>query len=448
MGPQLEKQKQLPAPLIAFRGIRKPLVNDTVNFQGGSKATPVEGRREFNWDLRDLFLKIPKTELHLHLSGSTPIPVIREILREQGMKEEDIIKNTTFSTDYDGLDGFLKVYYKIAWVVKTPEHFKKSAYQICMDAAAENVKYLEIRTSCIDKDGTPDEILQAVTDGINKAKEELKVKGFDQKAKIIVLAQRHHDPKEGLEHAKIAEKWSKKPDSLVVGFDVAGPESGFPITFHEESIRYAKNAGLKVTVHAGETPSSKYVPSEKLKPIFGDKEIEVKPVEAIKKAIDYGTDRLGHGVHLYDDPAVLKEVIDKQIPIESPPKCNVQLGSVKSYKDHPIKKMLDDGVNVSLSTDNRALSGTNLHHEYEQLYVHDVVTSWTDIKKLVMNGVRSVFLPQEEKQQLVKQFEAELKAIENDPKYKALIDKYLTPTKKAISFMGMKINKLLNNKAA
>lgn len=447
MGPQLENQKKQSVKQIQFRGVNKQSGADVLTWKGKTEE-PETKLNPITPLLHNLFKSLPKTELHMHLSGSTPVKIIRDIMREKGMPEKEIMEQTTFDPNFHGLDDFLRVYYKVAWVVESPDHFKRAAKQICLDAADENVKYLEIRTSVIGKGGKPDEILQAVTDGINEAKNELKAKGFEQKAKIIVLAQRHHAPAESLEHAKIAENWSKKQGSLVVGFDLAGPEDGFPISFHEEAIRYAKQAGLKVTLHAGETPGSHYRPNEKLSPIFGDKPVDLEPCQSMRLALDYGTDRLGHGVHMYDDPEVAKEIIEKQIPVESPPKCNVQLGSVASYAAHPIKKMLDDGVNVSLSTDNRTISSTDLTEEYEQLYKHNVIASWSDIKKLVMNGAKSVFLPPEERAELIKHFEKELKAIEVNPVYNEVIEKYLTPAQKALSFMGKKLGGLLNKNAA
>lgn len=421
-----------------------PVVKDIVSFS----SSPQEKQNPVSPVLHSLFKALPKTELHLHLSGSTPLSTIKEILREKGHTEKEIAEETNINTDFNGLDDFLKTYYKVAWQVKTPEHFKKAAYQICMDAASENVKYLEIRTSAIGKVGSPDETLQAVTDGINKAKDELKSKGFDQQAKIIVLAQRHHDPKEALEHAKLAEQWAKKPDSLVVGFDLAGSEGQFPVTFFKEAIEYAKNSGLDVTIHAGETDGSTYKPDRNRVDSFGVTPVEISGAESIRKAVEYGADRLGHAVHLYDEADLVKLVKEKDIAVESPPKCNVQLGSVDSYAKHPIKKMLDDGVKVSLSTDNRTISNTTLTDEYELLYKNKVITDWNDIKKLAINGARSVFLPPAEKQQLVEEFKEDLKQIESNPVFKNAIDNYLTPCKKAISFVGVKINQMLGKEAA
>jgi adenosine deaminase len=474
---------------VAFRGNSVPsltpqLDGDVVQFS--NKASSKDKLNKITPELHQLFEKLPKTELHMHLSGSTPLSTIREIMRENGMSEEEIAEATDIDPNFEGLDDFLKTYYKVAWVVQKPEHFKKAAYQICMDAAEENVRYLEIRTSAIGKGAPADDILQAVSDGINQARKELSAKGFDQKARIIVLSQRHHSPLESMKHAVLAEEWAKKPGSLVVGFDVAGPEDGYPISFHEMAIKYAANSPhLKVTVHAGETPGSKLVapkkkPGEELSEkdqkkleAFGNLEVatinelagandaasdirkvnkgidvQYVPSESMKKAIQYGTDRLGHGVHIYDDPEVFRTIKEKQIPIESPPWCNVQLGSVDSYQAHPIKKMLDDGINVSLSTDNRTISSTTLTREYEELYANKVVTDWNDIKNLVINGAKSVFLPPHEREQLVKDFEQDLENIENNPVFSEAIDKYLSPARKAITFAGRKLADAIKTKAA
>lgn len=398
--------------------------------------------------LHNLFAAIPKAELHLHLSGSTPLSVIKDIMREEGKSEAEITKETTFNKNFHGLDDFLKTYYKVAWVVKTPEHFKKAAYQICMDAAKENVKYLEIRTSCIGKDGDPNLTLQAVTDGIKQAERELKIRGFNQTAKIIVLAQRHHSPSESFEHAKIAAKWAKMPGSLVVGFDIAGPESSAPVVFHENAIKYAQAAGLKVTIHAGETPDSVYKPTDKTVSIFGSVPVNLSGAQSIEYALKYGADRLGQAVHLYDNPALVRDVVNRQVPVESPPWTNVQLGNVDSYQAHPIKKMLDDGVLVSVATDNRTISSTNLTNEFEQLYSHNIITSWADIKKLILNGAKSAFLPEPERNKLVNDFQKDLMNMESKPEFKQVIDSYLTPYKQVVSFVGKKISQAFNNKAA
>lgn len=416
---------------ITFKGSRP--MNDVVDWYSQvieEQLSPNKDNLKILPDiLHQLFKALPKTDLHLHLAGSAPLPLIKQIMLKNGLSPEEVEEKTTIKKNFENLDDFSTTYSRLSSAIKTPEQFKQAAYEICKDAAKENVKYLEIRTGLLHKDGTPDQLLRAVTEGIKQAEEELKPQGISQIAKIIVLAKRHDPPNESLQQAQIAVAAAKEPGSLVVGFDIAGQEIGFPAKMHAEAIKYAKAGGLKVTIHA----------SEKLPP--GD----LTPAEAIKSALDLDTDRIGHGVFVLDDPVVLKEVVNKQIPVESPPKSNVQVNEVDSYKAHPIKKMLDAGVKVSVSTDNRTISSTNITNEFAQLYLHNIITSWNDIKKLTMNGADSVFLPQNERQELVKNFETELKAIESQPKFKNAIDKYLTP---AISFLGKKYTEIFSNKVA
>lgn len=412
-----EKLLSKKSDTTAFLGVNSLLKNcisfksrqDTTSFSYEQKGDL--GLKPIPLPLHKLFQALPKTELHLHLSGSTPIGYIKEIFREEGYSEAEIQEKTKIKDNFDSLNDYRATYARVAWAVKTCEQFKEASYRICIEAAKENVRYLEIRTSLLHKQNSPDEILQAITDGINKARNELKDKGFRQSSKIIVLAQRTGSPEESMNHAKIAADWVKKPGSLVVGFDIAGNEGDRPIYMHKEAIRYAMEHGLKVTAHAGETAKS------------GD----LTGAQSVKTAIDLGVDRLGHAVFMFDDPAVLKEVVDKQIVVESCPTSNVQTSSVKDYEHHPIKQMLDAGVNVALSTDNRTISKTTITNELEQLYSHNVINSWVDIKKLVMNGVKAVFLPQDEKQAIIQKFENSLKELENKPLFKRMIDEHLTP---------------------
>lgn len=404
------------------------------NYVYPAKIVPFKAQNTVPVEVENLFAALPKAELHLHLSGSTPKLLVQEIMRENGIPEAKIQTDTDFKSDFKGLDGFLDTYYKVAWVVQKPEHFEKAAYQICRDAARENVKYLEIRTSLLNKEGTPGEILKGVTKGIKQARKELKKQGFNQTAKIIILAQRHHSPEESIKHAQLAINWAKKPGSLVVGFDLAGPEDHYPISLHRDAITLAKQGGLNITLHAGETTTSIYKSSEKIKNIFGEEPIYLSGADSIKKAVEYGAHRVGHALHLYDSPKLVNILKDLNIAIESPPKCNVQLGNVKSYKEHPIKKMLDDGLNVCISTDNRTVSSTNLTNEYKELYKNKVITDWKDIKKLVINAAKSAFLPNQEKEQLVGEFKADLRKIESNPLFRQTIDKYLNPSGQIIRF--------------
>lgn len=448
--------------------------------------------------LRKLFESIPKTEIHLHLSGSTPRSLIREIYSTTPQDDGKILtpdqidkKMACIKDEYKDLNDFLyNGYYVVAWTVQTPEQFKKAAEEICLEAARENAKYLEIRTSLIKKDTDPQEILKAVADGIEQARVKLLKEGykevppgFKQIGKIIVLAQRHKSGKESLLHAQEAVK-GRDIGLPVVGFDLGGSEENYPVVLHKEAIKYAREHGLKVTVHAGETNKSSFLdPLREKDPLLAKQknesdlkefkddlikmlgtnyleEVERKnktgqalisftPYDSMECALDCGADRLGHAIHVMDNTPDADNIRNKMkqnlIPIECAPKSNVQINNVESYESHPVKNMLDAGLNVSINTDNRTMTSTDGTNEFAQLYLHGLIKSWNDIKKLTLNGVQSVFLPNNEKQALVKDFKTDFDKIENDPLFMDAINKYLTPT---ISFLGTKIQAILNNKAA
>lgn len=486
------------AKVVSFKG--SP-TEDLIGWHSSVIKTQLPRGKEINIlpdPLRKLLEAIPKTELHLHLSGSTPRHLIREIYETTPQKDGRILtspeidaKMACIKEEYADLNDFLfNGYYVVAWTVQTPEQFKKAAREICLEAARENVKYIEIRTSLIKKDSDPQEILKAVADGIEEARVKLEKEGykevpagFKQTGKIIILSQRHKSGNESLLHAKEAVK-GRDAGYPVVGFDLAGSEADYPVVLHREAIEYAKAHGLNVTIHAGETDSSSFLnPAREKDPatvakkdegdikefkddlikMFGPNYLEVikqkhavgqplislTPYESMQKALSYGADRIGHAVHIMDNNAssakIFSEMKQRQIPIESPPKSNVQIKAVDTYQAHPIKKMLDAGLNVSVSTDNRTMTTTDVTNEFAQLYLHGIVKNWNDIKTLTINGIKSAFLPEQEKQKLVKEFEADLQRVESTPLHQQAIKDYLTP---AVAFLGRKLNALFNPKAA
>jgi len=385
----------------------------STSFQGDTTSIIPLSKEPVPKEVCDLFRQMPKTDLHLHLSGSAPLPFLKKIMQKGGLSPEDIRTKLCIPDEYKDLADFLRVYCNTAWGVNSPQDFKEVTHALCTSAAEENVQYLEIRTSVFKKGSHPDEILQAVTDGIQQAKGELAQNGFEQTAKIIVLAQRHESAERSMEHAQIAARWVQKPDSLVVGFDLAGDEGKFPSSIHKDAIEYARANGVNVTVHAGENLMSG----------------SFTAVQSMNNALDYGTNRLGHAIYVLDDPILLKRVVDNQIPVESTPVIHHAVAYTPDMTQHPIKRKLDAGVLVSVSTDNRTLAKTNSTREFIELFRHNVVNRWEDIKKLIINGPKSAFLPELEKQKLIQKYNMELGRIEENPKFQQTIARFLTTVK-------------------
>jgi adenosine deaminase len=172
----------------------------------------------------------------------------------------------------------------------------------------------------------------------------------------------------------------------VVGFDLAGPESGYPAADHREAFRTAASGGLGITVHAGEA----YGP------------------ESIAQALDdCGAQRIGHGTRLGQDAALLRRVRDRQIPLEVCITSNVQTGAVAAAAEHPVRAYYDAEVAVTLNTDNRLVSGTTVTDEY-WLAHRELGFTWAELVEIARTGFRSAFLPPAEKAALLGDVEAEL----------------------------------------
>ena len=219
-----------------------------------------------------------------------------------------------------------------------------------------------------------------------------------------------------MKNAQLAVKFKNEdPDHFVVGFDISGDETKYPIYYFKDVIKYAKNNHLFVTIHAGEVKNS----GDKAR---GDRIISGS--ESVHLALDYGADSIGHGVN--SDKQEMEELKDKNIILEVCPTSNVATGNA-TWKDHPIRKLLDNGVKVSVCTNDSSVVKTNLSKEWQKLYKYGIVKSWNQIKEITLNGAKGAFLPKEEKKELVDEFEHDLQKIEKDPYFKRVIDKFLTP---------------------
>ncbi len=362
--------------------------------------------------LMSLFRAVPKSELHMHLSGSAPIHLIRQFMRESGMPEDEIRRQTILKNYYDDLDDFLATYYKVPAQVKTPDHFRRASRAIVQQAANENVQYLEIRSSILSKGGaTPQDIVEAIEAGIKEGQAWARqARGIDMNVGLIVLAQRAGTPEQSLESAKLAVELAKRPGSLIRGFDLAGSEGQHTVLKHAEALRYVKRHGMKLTVHAGETPNSQ----------------GMSGVDSIKAARKLGADRIGHGLQLINDPKLMDQFVKKKIPVEICPWSNVQINAVQGFENHPLPQFLQNRVNVSLSTDNRMMSKITLTQQLAQLWANHVVTCWEQVKTLSLNGVRGAFIPAGEKRRLLNRFNRQFAQLEQT--YRDVINQYFCQT--------------------
>jgi adenosine deaminase len=207
------------------------------------------------------------------------------------------------------------------------------------------------------------DVLAAVAEGVAAG---LHAAGPDRLVVLIVTAMRSHPPAANVELARAAAEFGPP----VVGFDLAGPEATYPAPPHAAAFRAAEAGGLALTAHAGEVPGP----------------------ERIREVLNLGVRRIAHGATTADDPAVMEEVRARDVTLDLCPTSNVQAGLVPSLADHPLRRLHRAGVSISLSTDDRTVSGTDLSSEMARVVEAQTLTA-DELRAIALNGFRRGFGP-------------------------------------------------------
>ena len=221
-------------------------------------------------------------------------------------------------------------------VMQTEEALERIALELCLDSAAENIDYLEVRWAPrlhLRQGLTIERVIRAVLSGLDSG---------PIQAVAIVCAMRQHTPEENIELAKIAGTFAGRG---VVGFDLAGDEVRYPASPHTPAFAAAKAAGLRLTCHAG----------------------EAGPPSNVEDALRLGVERLAHGVTAAHDKAIIERVRAEGVVLDMCPTVNWKCKAIPRLKDHPMPGLVRGGVRCTISTDSRTVGNTTLTHEYEVL---------------------------------------------------------------------------------
>ena len=330
---------------------------------------------------RDTILGWPKAEIHCHLDGSLRLQTMLDLAREQ--EHADLLPADTeegLAEELRKIDGSATLEEYLAWfgysipLMQTRDALHRIAYELAEDAARENVRYLEVRYGPIlhtDAGLTMWQVNDAVLAGLADAERDHGIR-----TGVIVCGLRDRRESASLAQAELAASYR---DKGVVGFDLAGGERGNPAEMHGAAFYLARKELLNITVHAGES--------------FGPASIR----QALFKC---GAHRIGHGVTLGQDPALLRYVVDRQIPLEVCPTSNVQTHVVASYEAHPVAEYCRAGVPVTINTDNRLFSHTTMTDELWLAHTRCGIPSRA-LREIVLNGFRFGFLPHAEKESLL-----------------------------------------------
>jgi adenosine deaminase len=326
----------------------------------------------------DSLLRLQKAELHVHLDGSLRPGTMLELARERGVglpaDDEDGLAAYMLVSDAASLEDYLERFHLTLAVMQDAEAIERIAYELAEDHASENVRYVEARFApVLNTRGrlTGEAVLDAALAGLTRAEAD-----FAVHTSIIVCALRSLPPESSQEMAELAVAYRGRG---VCAFDVAGAEAGFPVRAHLEALHTAAEAGLPITIHAGEG--------------FG--------AVSIRQAVELGrAGRIGHGTRLLEDPELLAQVRDAGIPLEVCLTSNVQTRVARSYAEHPARFYFDEGLRICLCTDNRLMSGVTLTREYEHAR-DDVGFSYEELVTVARNGFEAAYAPEGLKAELV-----------------------------------------------
>ena len=334
----------------------------------------------------DLLKRLPKVELHCHLDGSLRVPTILDLAKKDKVtlptsSSEKLSKLLVIGKTRGSLEEYIKRFDITLSVMQTPQALSRTAYELIEDVAKENVRYIEIRYSPILHTGkgmTMGESVEAVREGLKRGQ-----KDYGVKSGIIVCGIRNISAEASLKLADLTVRYKNKG---VVGFDLAGAEENFPAKDHQEAFYMILNNNINATIHAGEA----YGPS------------------SIHQAIHHcGAHRIGHGTRLKENKDLMNYVNDHRITLEVCLTSNWQTRSIRSLKYHPLKYYYDQGIRVTINTDNRLMSGTTLTKEF--LLAHKLFGfKLHDFREMIIMAMKSAFIPYAERKQLIRKIAGEL----------------------------------------
>lgn len=331
--------------------------------------------------MTSLYHHLPKVELHCHLDGSLSLSAIHRLAAmakiDLPTEDDELAKLVQAPHDAQTLMDYLRPFDVIRPLLQTPEALKLAAYDVAQQAAAENVRYIEIRFApefSMDTGLTVAETIAGVVAGLHQA-----MADFDIVAACLVCGMRQSDPALNAQIFK-----ASAPVSGLAGFDFAGNEADYPTAVLTDTVKYAQRLGVPLTLHAGECHC----------------------VQNIREAIELGVKRIGHATALHDHPDAIAEFVRAKALAELCLTSNLQTKAAESYADYPYVELTAAHARMCINTDNRTVSNTDLTREY-QLFAEHFDTRIADFLQFNRDACAGSFQSDADKKQLDQRLQAE-----------------------------------------
>ena len=318
-------------------------------------------------------MSIPKAELHVHVEGAASPDLVRRIAaRNRVSVPEGIFTEDGRFRWRDFLD-FLATYDAATSVIRTGEDYRDIVYEYLVSCAAEGAIYVELTASAdhAAQVGLSDaEHLAALAQGIDDARAETGIE-----ARIVMSCVRHFGAEKAVD---VARRTVAGPHPYVTGFGMGGDEAGFPPEAFAPAFAIAEEAGLGLTVHAGEWAGP----------------------ESVRGGLALNVSRIGHGVRASEDPELVKELAERGTVLEVCPTSNVVLGLYPSYEAHPLPALRAAGVAVTLGSDDPPYWDASIGGEYAVAAEH---MGFDDeaLRDVTRTALRAAFVEEEVRQRLL-----------------------------------------------
>lgn len=310
---------------------------------------------------------LPKAELHLHLEGSVAPQTLVEVRQLHG--KQGTIAEAEALYQYKDFLGFLMAFKTLTEDLQTPDDYELIAYRLMEQLKAENVLHAEVYVSvgvCLWRK----QDFEAIFEGLERGRERGE-RDFGVSLLWIFDAVRQFGPGAAQDVFELAAKFR---DRNVVGVGIGGDEQKAPPELFRETYAYAADQGLRLTAHAGESAGP----------------------ESVWGALNLGAERIGHGLTAGQDQELIEELATRQIPVEICLTSNLRTGCCGKIADHPVRRYFDQGLMITLNTDDPAMFGTSITQEYE-LAQAEFGFSDEHLRELARNSFEASFLPPEKK---------------------------------------------------
>ena len=338
---------------------------------------------------RSFIQSLPKAELHLHLEGSvepvtvaelsrrhnTPLPTENNRYDARGsgdvLTEEDVRRLYS----YKDFNGFMLAFKAVTERLRTPEDYELITYRLMQKLRQQNVMHAEVYVS-VGVIRWRGQEFEPIFEGLERGRERGH-RDFGISLLWIFDAVRHFGPDAAAEVFDLASRYR---DRNVAGIGIGGDERRGPAEWFSDLYKNAAAQGLRLTAHAGETTGP----------------------ESVWGALNIGAERIGHGLSIVRDPELVEVLAHKQIPVEICVSSNLRTGVCADFGEHPLKRLFEEGLMVTLNTDDPAMFQTSLCREYE-LAAEEFGFSRDQLREIARNSFEASFLPVEKKLRFLQQ---------------------------------------------